>query len=1493
MKNPPVKYLTLQVQNNHRIIRGAVFRLLCQSSIVVALLLNVTSAWAWNPVQTCEDAGTLAVNKPVRKLLKGGAPQCFQLNLRAGQFIRLVVSQQDIDVVVSLSGPDGRLLREESSLSNVEGEAVVFWLAEADGAYRFEIRTPEKDSRPGYYVAKVSELRAGTPRDKSLVAAEDAIAAGSQALRTGSPEAPSAAYAKFDVALSLLNAAGDKKRAALAIRRKAFTLVIRNHTQDALPLYQEALGLLETEYGTEHIKVTPALLDLADVLARLNRLKEAQGVLERALNIVEKSSGVDSLPAAIVTNYLTRVLIAQNDITGALDSGQRARRIYETRYGPDSINFASATATVAYVLQRGEQYQQAQSMFEQALKSFEKRYGNRAPELISTLLSLSQVLLNLGQAEEGLAQHTRALQIIEEQYGRESLPAARAYGERGNILVRLRKLGEAREAYQHSLKISPPISPGAASATLGIATTFNAEGDFPSARAKYDEALQITAQLLGQESLGVAYGLMAKANAYPRAQDYAEGSKLYEKAIKICEKVEGADGLSVADALLTAGDYDSDHKKYPQAREKYERARTIYMKKDGVNSTRAANLLQKIGESLDDEGKFEEALEPVRNALRTYERAYGPNHRALLDPIKSLSWLLIQNKLIDEARAQIERALQIVKDNQLDEDLIAGNLLGIMTHLNYGEGRYSAAREAAERSLKIYEKYPRHRSIAEEIEIRNILGLSILMEGNPPRARVEMEKTLAITKERLWPSAPGSIMALTNMALLLSTLGDFESIARHVDYVRSISQSLVAGEDSEAIKAVLLTSLLAVGVGKKSEARELMKKGVELAESFTSPNSFAMADIYATQALLLGAVSDYAASEEASAKADKMLKEVNPEFMSRAMLLVTRGEIFFEQSKLPEARATLEEALRIFQKRLGNKHSMVAVGLNRLAWIYYLQGDVNQSRDSYIKAADVTYHYVRDVLPTLSLAEQRLFLNMQIPDQVSGLLATCREGAPLRNAYEPMFRWKGSLVDSLRRQSIITRLGQAGTHSPQVTRLQEVRAQLAGIYYKGQTMTADEWRQKNDDLTKEKEALERELARALKPGELDDPLDIGLAGFQRVLRPDEVFIDVYLYNYWTKDDNEEHYAVILTGPTGNPSLIDLGSAKKINSAVMAWRNEVLADVDATDKWETLTKLLWKPVADALPPAARRVWVSPDGELARVPWQLLPLTSPKGINLLLTQTDSARELARLRRTNRDSGPQAISIFLAGDINFNAERSPKSQHVAGEGFKRINGAAAELAALRAIGEKFRAEVIPLTGAEANKPKVIANLQKSTYAHLITHGFFSREVNLIAPSTGRATRFRTGPLNELIPPNARNPLVESGVALAGANMRAPLTLDAEGLLTAEEIIGLDLTRCELVTLSACETGRGVEVTGQGVMGLRASVMTAGSRSMLMSLWKVPDEPTVKLMAAFYHNLWMKKMTKAEALLRAQETIRDDPSGKYRNPINWAAWVLAGEAW
>jgi CHAT domain-containing protein len=129
------------------------------------------------------------------------------------------------------------------------------------------------------------------------------------------------------------------------------------------------------------------------------------------------------------------------------------------------------------------------------------------------------------------------------------------------------------------------------------------------------------------------------------------------------------------------------------------------------------------------------------------------------------------------------------------------------------------------------------------------------------------------------------------------------------------------------------------------------------------------------------------------------------------------------------------------------------------------------------------------------------------------------------------------------------------------------------------------------------------------------------------------------------------------------------------------------------------------------------------------------------------------------------------------------------------------------------------------------------------------------------------------------------ESGVRdLPGAIALAPSDQD-DGLLTSREIYEMALN-AEFVVLSACDTGRG-NITGDGVIGLSRSLMQAGVPSVIVSLWAVPDEPTAQLMTQFYQNL-QQTSDKAQALRQAMLTTMQ----QYPDPINWAAFILIGEA-
>jgi len=162
--------------------------------------------------------------------------------------------------------------------------------------------------------------------------------------------------------------------------------------------------------------------------------------------------------------------------------------------------------------------------------------------------------------------------------------------------------------------------------------------------------------------------------------------------------------------------------------------------------------------------------------------------------------------------------------------------------------------------------------------------------------------------------------------------------------------------------------------------------------------------------------------------------------------------------------------------------------------------------------------------------------------------------------------------------------------------------------------------------------------------------------------------------------------------------------------------------------------------------------------------------------------------------------------------------------------------------------------LTGAQATERTIVQQMPNTRLIHLATHGL----------------------LDDL-----RGLGIPGAIALAPD---APNQETGDGLLTANEILDLKLN-ADLVVLSACDTGRG-RITGDGVVGLSRSLLSAGTSSVIVSLWAVPDGPTATLMVEFYQAL-LKTPNKAQALRQAMLTMLQ----QYPAPRDWAAFVLIGD--
>jgi len=176
-----------------------------------------------------------------------------------------------------------------------------------------------------------------------------------------------------------------------------------------------------------------------------------------------------------------------------------------------------------------------------------------------------------------------------------------------------------------------------------------------------------------------------------------------------------------------------------------------------------------------------------------------------------------------------------------------------------------------------------------------------------------------------------------------------------------------------------------------------------------------------------------------------------------------------------------------------------------------------------------------------------------------------------------------------------------------------------------------------------------------------------------------------------------------------------------------------------------------------------------------------------------------------------------------------------------------------------------------------------------HLATHGFFLDD-QPHDPNQDQRALAVIGATDRLAGAKFENPLLRSGLLLAGFNTwrtgGEPPAEAEDGLLTAEDVTGLDLLDTELVVLSACDTGLGMVHAGEGVFGLRRAFVVAGAKTLVMSLWKVPDQQTQELMVDFYRRL-LADTPRAQALREAQLELRK----RHPHPFYWGAFICQGD--
>lgn len=518
---------------------------------------------------------------------------------------------------------------------------------------------------------------------------------------------------------------------------------------------------------------------------------------------------------------------------------------------------------------------------------------------------------------------------------------------------------------------------------------------------------------------------------------------------------------------------------------------------------------------------------------------------------------------------------------------------------------------------------------------------------------------------------------------------------------------------------------------------------------------------------------------------------------------------------------------------------------------------------------------------------------------------------------------------------------RADGESPQVRRaLAATRSELAAMIVNGpRDEPLADYHSRLLTLRRQRDQQERrlaEIAAQLRPpqaGSARRPSDRAgpMSELLQTLPSGEALVAFARYEDGSQPGraDDAYLALAADGGMCAPVVIPLGPAAEIDTLVAHWRREVgrkVRGIEAAarlerDCWDAgcrLREAVWDPLATAFA-GATKVYLVPDGALGLVDFERLPV-SRAGLRFLIETGPVVRYLMRERdlrvalNDDAETTPAGRGLLCIGGPEYNLPVSSRHEPVVRRPWSHatpclasVRGRFIPLPASKLEAEDvyswWRAhglgDAIVLTGASASESAVSRLAPGRRVLHLATHGFLL-DWNCLGfdsgqPGGGILARARAPETAvDLGTVGQENPLLFSGLAFAGANNDSdgPLAGD-DGILTAEEVVGMDLAGVETVVLSACDGGGGVPVHGEGTIGLRRAFQLAGARTVVMSLGLVRDTTTRAWMRSFYEGLLDLGRSPAAAARRAslESLIACRQAGVSLHPMNWGGFVAVGE--
>ncbi len=1013
------------------------------------------------------------------------------------------------------------------------------------------------------------------------------------------------------------------------------------------------------------------------------------------------------------------------------------------------------------------------------------------------------------------------------------------------------------------------------------------------------------------------HGLAIYKKNYPAAEKYLTD------IIEIKTDLFGAEAPETHLARLHLANFYLDNtNKVNEADQIYENSfNKVVSKEIAAKHKDHLEILNHMANLYELTDKYNEASKILENAAYIAAVKYDKGDYLYAAELTNIARLQIKLGLYEKAGENIEASLKVLEPMRKEEDKKIYLVQAIETQAKlYGiKGQFDEAQDALARSGRIIERSKKMTGIDELATARELSSLLIQLgrykdtEDILTKLITEYEKLYGANSLRL-------IDPLVDKGQLALAKGDYTEAEKVAQRVNKIATEVYGEKSTKTAPTQKLLADIDYAIGDYDNAQEMILKALASQEKQFGRNHIEVAKSLSQLALIkfhkgdkpaevekimiearniMGAklgvdnpqyaeilknVATLNISQKKYNEAFSVLTQAEAIWRSKtgtktninaAAIFTLTGDVYYQIKNYKRAEDFYNQAKKIFESYFNKNHPEYVKILSKQAKVYYMEKDYKRAKRN-IEEALVNYEvFIKQYFPALSEREKAKYWNTIKGDfEFYNTLAFSQ--------LEDFKDLSGKVYDN-----------QLLTKALLLSTSLKIRERILNSTDESLKTSYNLWLEKKEFLTNalsmstqqltengidpnalnaEVEKLEKEISlKSELFGQSFENKKIKYTDVQKAIGKNDVAVEVVRYRHFNHSftDSIIYVALYVKNDNARPKAIIMANGARMEKGYFSYyRNSIIGRLQDNNSY----RVFWEPIQKGIGTAAT-IYLSADGVYNQINLEAIPTPDGKYVidnaNIIMISNTKDLYLQKIK-SKAVSGANKATMF--GNPTFYLTASANKK------YPQLPGTEKEVDELQALLKQKGWATDEFKEKAASEEEVKA-LISPKILHLATHGFYTPTDNL-------------NDLEELTESEANateNPLLKTGLLLTGAGdllNKTKYNYNMEsGILTAYEAMSLNLDQTDLVVLSACETGLGEISNGEGVYGLQRAFLVAGAKVLIMSMFKVDDDATQKLILNFYRK-WQTNGNMRQSFIDAKKELRVE----YPDPYYWSAFIMIG---